>query len=84
VRAAAVHGVFSGSALERIAASPIESVLVTDSLPLGTAPSSSRAGGAEGEAPVVHPKVEQVSVAALFARAIEAIHDGTSVFELVS
>jgi ribose-phosphate pyrophosphokinase len=66
VRAAAVHGVFSGSALERIAASSIESVLVTDSLPLLTA----------------HTKVEQLSVAALFARAIEGIHGGTSVFEL--
>jgi phosphoribosylpyrophosphate synthetase len=42
------------------------------------------AEGAGGAAPVAHPKVEQVSVAALFARAIEAIHDGTSVFELVS
>ncbi len=67
VRAAAVHGVFSGAALERIAASPIESVLVTDSLPL---------------TPGTYPKVEQLSVAALFARAIEGIHDGTSVFEL--
>jgi ribose-phosphate pyrophosphokinase len=67
VKAAAVHGVFSGAALERIAASPIESVLVTDSLPL--------TAGA-------YPKVEQLSVAALFARAIEGIHDGTSVFEL--
>ena len=66
VRAAAVHGVFSGSALERIAASSIESVLVTDSLPLTTA----------------HAKVEQLSVAALFARAIEGLHGGTSVFEL--
>lgn len=66
VRAAAVHGVFSGSALERIAASAIDSVLVTDSLPLMTA----------------HAKVEQLSVAALFARAIEGIHGGTSVFEL--
>ena len=66
VRAAAVHGVFSGNALERIAASAIESVLVTDSLPLREP----------------HPKVEQISVAGLFARAIEGIHDGTSVFEL--
>ncbi len=66
VRAAAVHGVFSSGALERIASSPIESVLVTDSLPL-SAP---------------HPKIEQLSVASLFARAIEGIHDGTSVFEL--
>jgi ribose-phosphate pyrophosphokinase len=66
VRAAAVHGVFSGTALERIASSAIESVLVTDSLPCAEP----------------HPKVEQLSVAALFARAIEGIHGGTSVFEL--
>ena len=66
VRAAAVHGVFSPGAIERIAASPIEAVLVTDSLPLATE----------------HPKIEQLSVAALFARAIEGIHGGTSVFEL--
>ncbi len=67
VKAATVHGVFSGSALEKIAASPIESLLVTDSLPL------SRSAPA---------KVEQLSVASLFARAIEGIHGGTSVFEL--
>lgn len=66
VKAAAVHGVFSGNALDRLAASAIESVLVTDSLPLG----------------LPHPKVEQLSVAALFARAINGIHDGTSVFEV--
>jgi ribose-phosphate pyrophosphokinase len=66
VKAAAVHGVMSGNALERIAASPIESVLVTDSLPLAEP----------------HAKVEQLSVAPLFARAIAGIHDGTSVFEL--
>jgi ribose-phosphate pyrophosphokinase len=66
VRAAAVHGVFSGTALERIASSAIESVLVTDSLPCATP----------------HSKIEQLSVAALFARAIEGIHGGTSVFEL--
>jgi ribose-phosphate pyrophosphokinase len=66
VRGVAVHGVFSGSALDRIAASAIESVLVTDSVPC-TKP---------------HPKIEQLSVAAMFARAIEGIHGGTSVFEL--
>jgi ribose-phosphate pyrophosphokinase len=66
VRAAAVHGVFSPGALDRIAASPIERVLVTDSLPLAEP----------------HAKVEQLSVAALFARAIEGIHGGNSVFEL--
>lgn len=67
VKAAAVHGVFSGDALTRINNCAIDSVLVTDSLPQGES-----AG----------PKVEQLSVAPLFARAIEAIHDGTSVFEL--
>jgi ribose-phosphate pyrophosphokinase len=67
VKAAAVHGVFSGQALEKIASSPIESVLVTDSLPLGLG----------------HPaKIQQLSVASLFARAIAGIHGGTSVFEL--
>lgn len=66
VRAAAVHGVFSPGALDRIGDSAIQSVLVTDSLPLAQE----------------HPKVEQLSVAALFARAIEGIHGGTSVFEL--
>jgi ribose-phosphate pyrophosphokinase len=73
VKAAAVHGVFSASALTRIGASPIASVLVTDSLPLPL-----------GVTALEHSKIEQLSVAALFARAIEAIHDGTSVFELVS
>ena len=78
VRAAAVHGVFSGQALDRIEAAPIDSVLVTDSLPLA------EEAVATGEPPRPRPaKVEQLSVAALFARAIEAIHDGTSVFELV-
>lgn len=67
VRAAAVHGVFSADAVARIEASPIDSVLVTDSLPQGEA-----AG----------PKIQQLSVAGLFARAIKAIHDGKSVFEL--
>jgi ribose-phosphate pyrophosphokinase len=67
VRAAAVHGVFSGEALNRISASPIESVLVTDSLPQGE---------------VAGTKIQQVSTAQLFARAIEGIHGGASVFEL--
>jgi ribose-phosphate pyrophosphokinase len=69
VRAAAVHGVFSSNALERIDSSAVQSVLVTDSLPLGAGASR---------------KIEQISTAALFARAIEGIHDGNSVFELTS
>ncbi len=67
VKAAAVHGVFSGAALANLGASPLESVLTTDSLPHGDTQSA---------------KFQQISVAALFARAIEAIHEGKSVFEL--
>lgn len=67
VHAVAVHGVFSGTALQRIEASRVESVLVTNTLPVAKGPRS---------------KIEQESVAPLFARAIEAIHKGTSVFEL--
>lgn len=66
VRAVAVHGVFCGSALERIAQSPIESITVSDSLPL----------------PAQAERVSQVSLTDLFARAILAIHGGNSVFEL--
>lgn len=68
VRAAAVHAVFSGNALAKIDASPVESVVVTDSIPL---PADRPLG-----------KVVQLSVAPLFARAIEAVHCGASVFEL--
>lgn len=61
VRAAAVHGVFSPPALSRIQSGPLDSVLVTDSLPL--------AAGAPS-------KIHQVSVTGLFARAIAGIHGG--------
>ncbi len=67
VRAVAVHGVLSGDALARIERSSVESVLVTDSLPLSQGPRG---------------KIEQQSVAPLLAKAIEAIHQGTSVFDL--
>lgn len=67
VHSIAVHGVLSGNALQRIKNSKVQSVLVTDTLPI--------AAGAPR-------KIEQLSVAPLFARAIEAIHQGTSVCEL--
>jgi ribose-phosphate pyrophosphokinase len=54
IYAAATHPVFSGTALERINSSPLERILVTDSLPLA-APS---------------PKIEVASVAPIFAEAI--------------
>lgn len=70
VEVAAVHGVLSGRAIERIGMSPIRSVLVTDTVPL---PAEKRLD-----------KIHTVSVAPLLARAIEAIHGGDSVSALFS
>ena len=67
VKAAAVHGVFSG-----VGAGANRRV-------------SHRVGARDRLLPLAtgaHAKVEQLSVAALFARAIAGIHGGTSVFEL--
>jgi ribose-phosphate pyrophosphokinase len=68
VEAAAVHPVLSGRAYERLAASPLERLVVTNSIPL-------REPAADG-------RIEVVSVAPLFARAIRAIHEGDSVSRL--
>jgi ribose-phosphate pyrophosphokinase len=66
----ATHGVFSGAALARIAASPITEVIVTDTVPLP-----------EDEAP---EKITVLSVAPLFGEAIRRIHRGESVGALFS
>ncbi len=69
VSACAVHPVFSGPAIERIEASPIEKVLVTDTLPLGAAAAACE-------------KIEQLSLAVLLGEAIRRIHEGASVSSL--
>jgi ribose-phosphate pyrophosphokinase len=66
----ATHGVFSGSALERIADSPITEVIVTDTIPLPP--------GADD------PRITVLSVAPLFGEAIRRIHRGESVGALFS
>lgn len=66
--AAAVHGVFAGQALERIQASPLEKVFVTDTIPLP-----------EG---VCTDKVEVLTVAPLLAEAIMRIHKDLSISAL--
>ncbi len=67
--AAAVHGVFSGPALERIEASGLESLLVTNTIPV--------------EAAIARcPRIKALSVAPLLGEAIQRIHDGTSVSSL--
>jgi len=68
VEACAVHAVLSGRAVERIAASPLRQVVVTDTIPLSE---SKRID-----------KIHVQSVARLFAEAIQAIHDGSSVSRL--
>ena len=65
VYGAATHGVFSGPAMERIAASPIEQLVVTDTLPH---PPEKRG-----------PKISVISVAPLLGEAIRRIHSGQSV-----
>jgi ribose-phosphate pyrophosphokinase len=67
VLAAAVHGVLSGPALERIEKSPIDKLVVTNTIP--------RRGGASD-------KVVVLSVARLLAQAIKSIHEETSVSKL--
>jgi ribose-phosphate pyrophosphokinase len=69
VLAAGVHPVLSGPAVERIQASPLEQVIVTDTIPLGPAA-------------LACPKIRQLSVAELLGEAIRRIHEGKSVSSL--
>jgi ribose-phosphate pyrophosphokinase len=66
VLAGCVHGVLSGNAVPDIEASPIEELVVTNTIPLKRESS----------------KVTVLSVARLFADAIRAIHEGSSVSTL--
>ncbi|HKV41104.1 MAG TPA: ribose-phosphate diphosphokinase, partial [Blastocatellia bacterium] len=67
VLASATHAVFSGPAADRLAASPIKEVVVTNTIPVGNL-----WGG----------KVRCLSVAEILARAIRSIHDESSVSSL--
>jgi len=68
IYAAATHAILSGNAVERLEASPLRELLVTDTLPL---PSTLRSD-----------KIKVLSLAPLLARAISNIHTGMSVSEL--
>ena len=68
VEAAVVHPVLSGQAVERVAQSPLKSLIVSDTIPLGP---EKRIDA-----------IEVCSVTRLFADAIRSIHDGTSVSSL--
>jgi ribose-phosphate pyrophosphokinase len=69
VLAAGVHGVLSGPALERIAASPIEAVLITNTTPLEKKLARSQ-------------KLRPLSVSAILGEAIRRIHENSSVSSL--
>jgi ribose-phosphate pyrophosphokinase len=69
VYAYCTHPVFSGPAVERIAASEIDEVVITNTIPLGDAARAC-------------PKIRQLSVAFLFAETIRRISDGESVTSL--
>jgi len=69
VSACATHAVLSGQAVERIAGSAIKEVVFSDSIPLR--PEAAACG-----------KIRVLSVARLLARAIQSIHEETSVSTL--
>lgn len=68
ILAVATHPVFSGNAVERITQSPVEKVIVTDTVPIPP--------------DTLTETVEIVSVASMFAEAIRSIHTGESVSRL--
>ena len=69
VYASATHAVLSGPAVERICKSPIEQVVVTNSIPLR--PEAQGCG-----------RIKVLSIAELLANAIQSIHAETSVSQL--
>ena len=69
VSACATHAVLSGPAVERISKSGLAEVVVTDTIPL------TEAGRNE-------PKIKVLTIAGLLGRAIQSIHEETSVSRL--
>lgn len=69
VVACATHGVLSGPAIQRIVDSPIDEVVVSDTIPLSPAARTC-------------PKIKQVSMARLLGEAIKRIHSSDSVSSL--
>ena len=67
--ACAVHGVLSGPAIDRIEKSPIDKLIVTNTIPLSAAGQASS-------------KIVVLSVARLLGQAIKSIHEETSVSSL--
>jgi len=69
VLACAVHGVLSGQAIERLEKSPIDKMIVTNTIP-------------QSKASEACSKIQVLSVARLLGQAIKSIHEETSVSSL--
>ena len=69
VFACAVHGVLSGPAIDRIQKSPIDQLIVTNTIPLSSTAAACK-------------KIVVLSVARLLGQAIKSIHEETSVSSL--
>jgi ribose-phosphate pyrophosphokinase len=69
IRAAVVHPVLSGNALEKINSSSLDELIVTNTIPLGNKTDLCK-------------KITVLSVAPLFAKAIQRIHNGDSISTL--
>ena len=69
VYACCTHAVLSGQAVENLSESPITEVVVTDTIPLSEAAKQSS-------------KIKVRSIAGLIGRAIQSIHEETSVSRL--
>ena len=69
VLACAVHGVLSGPAIDRIEKSPLDQLIVTNTIPLSEAAKRCK-------------KIVVLSVARLLGQAIRNIHEETSVSSL--
>ena len=65
VYACATHGLLSDPAPERIANSPIQELIITDTVPI--------------KSDQTYKKFKIISIAPLFGEAIKRIHDGKSV-----
>ena len=68
--AAVVHPVLSGNAVQRLRASPLKRLRVTDTIPVPPEKSD--------------PRIEVVSVAPLLSEAIRRIHRGESLYDMAS
>ena len=70
IHVAATHGVFAGPAIERMMAAPIDSIVITDTVPLPPGKTCD--------------KIKVLSVAGMLGESIKRIHQHESISEIFS